>query len=58
MNTLTLIFLLISGVLMFGTVIAIYVTNVTARQRGVPRWVYALGLATLLAWFAAVLTVL
>lgn len=58
MNTLTIIFLLISGVLMFATVIAIYVTNVTVKQGGVPRWVYALGLATLLAWFAAVLTVL
>lgn len=58
MNALTIVFLLLAGALMFAAVIAIYITNVTVKQGGIPRWVLGLGLAALLAWFVAVLTVL
>ncbi len=39
MSTLTLVLAVIAGLLMLAAVTAIYITNVTARQSEVPRWV-------------------
>ena len=56
MSALTFVLVLLAGILFFASIIGIYITNVTAKQGGVPRWVLGLGLATLLVGAAALIS--
>ena len=56
MTTLTFVLVLLTGILFFASIIGIYITNVTAKQGGIPRWVLGLGLATLLVGAAALIS--
>ena len=56
MSALTFVLVLLAGILFFASIIGIYITNVTAKQGGIPRWVLGLGLATLVVGVAALAT--
>lgn len=56
MSTLTVILTVLASALFLAALIAIYLTNVTARSTPIPRWVLALGGASLVVGAAAVLT--
>lgn len=56
MSALTFVLIIVAGVLFFASIIAIYITNVTAKPGGIPRWVLGLGLATLVVGVAALAT--
>lgn len=56
MNALSAGLIILTGVLFFASIIAIYITNVTAKPGGIPRWVLGLGLATLVVGVAALAT--
>lgn len=56
MSALTFVLVLLAGILFFASIIGIYITNVTAKQGGIPRWVLGLGLATLLVGAAALIS--
>ena len=49
MTTLTFVLVLLAGILFFASIIGIYITNVTAKPRGIPHWV--LGLAWPRCWW-------
>lgn len=55
MSTLTTVLAVVAGALLFASIAGIYITNVTAKPGGIPRWVMALWAATLAV---AMLTVL
>ncbi|MEJ6542187.1 hypothetical protein AB0I24_15330 [Brachybacterium paraconglomeratum] len=54
MSTAVVLLFLLSGMLMFATVISLYATVVTAKSKNVPAWVWGLGAACLLVAFVAV----
>lgn len=56
MSTLSLVLIILAAVLGAASVAGIYITNVTAKPGGIPRWVVYLFLATLVVGLAAVLT--
>lgn len=56
MSTLSLVLIMLAAVLGAASVAGIYITNVTAKPGGIPRWVVYLFLATLVVGLAAVLT--
>lgn len=56
MNALSAGLIILTGVLFFASIIAIYITNVTAKPGGIPPWVLGLGLATLVVGVAALAT--
>lgn len=58
MSALTAGLLILAGALFFASITGIYITNVTAKPGGIPRWVLGLGLATLVVGVAALATAL
>jgi len=56
MSPLSLVLIMLAAVLGAASVAGIYITNVTAKPGGIPRWVVYLFLATLVVGLAAVLT--
>ena len=54
MSTAVVLLFLLSGMLMFATIISLYATVVTAKSKNVPAWVWGLGAACLVVVFAAV----
>lgn len=56
MSTLTVVLTVLAAVLGVAWVISIYITNVTAKPGGIPRWVMGLGAAALVAALAALVT--
>ena len=55
MSTLTLVLTMLAGMLFMGTIIAIHASVVTARNKAIPRWIFAIGgaclvVATLAVW--------
>ncbi|ACU84117.1 hypothetical protein Bfae_02390 [Brachybacterium faecium DSM 4810] len=56
MSVLTTVLAIIAGALLFASIAGIYITNVTAKPGGIPRWVMALWAATLLVAVITVLT--
>ena len=56
MSVLTTVLAIIAGALLFVSIAGIYITNVTAKPGGIPRWVMALLAATLLVAVITVLT--
>src|SRR5699024_2941968 len=55
MSALSFVLILLAAALAVASVAGIYITNVTAKPGGIPRWVVYLFLATLVAGLAAVL---
>ncbi|GAA1310880.1 MAG: hypothetical protein ACTIMA_16310 [Brachybacterium tyrofermentans] len=56
MSTLALLLAALAGILFLATVISIHLSCVTARNKDIPRWIFALGGACLVVATAAVLT--
>lgn len=56
MSTVSVVLIILAAVLGVASVSGIYITNVTAKPGGIPRWVVHLFLATLVVGLAAVLT--
>lgn len=56
MSTLTVVLTVLAAVLGVAWVISIYITNVTAKPGGIPRWVMGLGAAALVVALAALVT--
>lgn len=53
MSTLTVVLVALAALLSVAWVISIYITNVTAKPGGIPRWVMWLGVMALVAALAA-----
>ncbi|MBB5832772.1 hypothetical protein [Brachybacterium aquaticum] len=58
MSTLSMLVWLLAGLCLFGTLISIHTTVVTARNTHFPRWVLVLAAVTLGLVMVAVLTML
>src|SRR5699024_689542 len=56
LSTLSFVLILLAAALAVASVAGIYITNVTAKPGGIPRWVVYLFLATLVVGLAAVLS--
>lgn len=56
MSALTFALIVLAAALGVASVAGIYITNVTAKPGGIPRWVVFLFLATLVVGLAAVLS--
>lgn len=56
MSTLSFVLILLAALLAVASVSGIYITNVTAKPGGIPRWVVYLFLSTLVVGLAAVLS--
>lgn len=56
MSTLSVVLILVAAALGVALVAGIYITNVTAKPGGIPRWVASLFAATLAVGLAAVLS--
>lgn len=55
-SALTILLTAFAGILFLATVISIHLSCVTARNKAIPRWIFALGGACLLVATAAVLS--
>ena len=49
---------ILAGILWFATIISIYITNVTVKPGGIPRWVIVLGAVALLVSILVPITAL
>lgn len=58
MSTLSVILIVLAAAFGVATVAGIYITNVTAKPGGIPRWVGYLFLGTLVLSLAAVVSLL
>ena len=58
MSALTAGLLILAGALFFASIIGIYITNVTAKPGGIPRWVMWLGAVALVVALVALATAL
>lgn len=58
MSTLSVVLILLAAAFSVASVAGIYITNVTAKPGGIPRWVGYLFLAALLLGLAAVISLL
>ena len=58
MGTLTVVLVVLAALLGVAWVISIYITNVTAKPGGIPRWVMWLGAAALIVALVALVAAL
>ena len=58
MSTATMVLAILAGILWFSTIISIYITNVTVKPGGIPRWVIVLGAVALLVSILVPITAL
>lgn len=58
MSTFSIALIVLTAVLGFASVGGIYITNVTVKPGGIPRWVMYLSLSTLLVGLGALLSIL
>lgn len=58
MSTLSAVLIVLAGILFFVSIGGVYVTNVTAKPGGIPRWVMVLWVATVVVAIAAVVTLI
>lgn len=58
MSTLNVVLVVLAALLSVAWVISIYITNVTAKPGGIPRWVMWLGAVALVVALVALATAL
>lgn len=58
MGVLTTVLVIIAGALLFLSIAGVYITNVTVKPGGIPRWVMVTWAATLVVGMLAVLSLI